>query len=207
MVASRKYLWKGLKKLKNNNINQMEIDGASTKDIFYSIIESVLYASGEPIELEEIAEIIECSKEFTKGLIQEMKDNYLEDNRGIQLISINDSFQLVTKSSNSRFVQKLLKTNIRQSLSQASLETMSIVAYRQPITRSSIDEIRGVKSDSALVTLVEKGLIKEAGRLDAPGRPIIYVTTDEFLRHFGLESLNMLPELEEFIEENSLKED
>ena len=185
----------------------MEIDGASTKDIFYSIIESVLYASGEPIELEEIAEIIECSKEFTKGLIQEMKDNYLEDNRGIQLISINDSFQLVTKSSNSRFVQKLLKTNIRQSLSQASLETMSIVAYRQPITRSSIDEIRGVKSDSALVTLVEKGLIKEAGRLDAPGRPIIYVTTDEFLRHFGLESLNMLPELEEFIEENSLKED
>jgi segregation and condensation protein B len=87
------------------------------------------------------------------------------------------------------------------------LETLSIVAYRQPITRSSIDEIRGVKSDSALVTLVEKGLIKEAGRLEAPGRPIIYVTTDEFLRHFGLESLSMLPELEAFIEENSVKED
>ncbi|MGL5243765.1 MAG: SMC-Scp complex subunit ScpB, partial [Sarcina sp.] len=124
-----------------------------------------------------------------------------DDTRGIKLISLNDMYQLVTKTSNSDYIGKLLKRNVRQSLSQASLESLAIIAYKQPITRIEIDEIRGVKSDSALQRLIEKNLIEETGRLEVPGRPILYGTTDEFLRHFALEDLKDLPSIELFNEE------
>lgn len=129
-----------------------------------------------------------------------MTEEYEEKARGIKLICMNDEYQLVTKAENSKYIQKLLNTNVRQSLSQASLETLAIIAYKQPVTRVDIDEIRGVKSDRAIFTLAEKKLIKEVGRLEAPGKPILYGTTEEFLRHFGIENIKELPSLENFID-------
>ena len=121
--------------------------------------------------------------------------------RGIKLISIKGKYQLVTKGENAEYIQKLLKKNKRQSLSQASIESLAIITYKQPITRIDIDEIRGVKSESALQRLIEKDLIKEVGRLEVPGRPILYGTTDEFLRQFDLRDLKELPSLDLFGED------
>lgn len=193
--------------MKNTNINQIKIEELSNKDIYFSIIESLLFASGEPLKIEYIGNIIECSISFTKDLLDYMIESYSREDRGIKLINVNDTYQLVTKPKNSEYVQKLLKTNVRQSLSQAALETLSIIAYKQPITRIEIDEIRGVKSDRAVLTLVEKNLIKETGRLDVPGRPILYSTTDEFLKFFGLENLNQMPQLEALIDKYSEEEE
>lgn len=185
------------------NIKQLEIEEVSTKNIYFSIIESLLFVTGESLKLSEIANILECSIDFTIELLSELIMKYEEEQRGIKIIVTNDEYQFVTKSCNSEYIQKLLKTNIRQSLSQASLETLAIVAYKQPITRVEIEEIRGVKSDRAIYTLSEKKLIKESGRKNVPGRPIIYVTTDEFLKHFDFESLGEMPSLEEFNKEES----
>lgn len=181
-------------------MKQIEIEQISLKNTYFSIIESLLFVSGEPLKVKEIANIIECSVKFTKDLLLEMMEKYEDDSRGIKLININDKYQLVSKPENSTYVQKILKINERQSLSQASLETLAIIAYKQPVTRVEIEDIRGVKSDSALVTLAEKGLIKEAGRKDMPGRPIIYATTDNFLAHFQLKSLDELPTLDDMVE-------
>ena len=128
--------------------------------------------------------------------------DYEVKDRGIKLILIKGAYQFVTKAEYSDNIQKLLKKNKRQSLSQASLESLAIVAYKQPITRIDIDEIRGVKSDSAIQKLIEKGLIKEIGRLEVPGRPILYGTTKDFLRQFGLQDLKELPSLDIFLEED-----
>lgn len=187
--------------MKNYNINQLEIEQISNKNKCFSIIESLLFASGEPLKLRDIAQIIECNLKYTEDLLNEMISNYTEVSRGIKLININNEYQLVTKADNSHYIQKLLKTNTRQSLSQASLEALAIIAYKQPVTRIYVDEIRGVKSDRAIISLQEKNLIKECGRLDAPGRPILYGTTEEFLRYFDLSNLEELPELDNFVEE------
>jgi segregation and condensation protein B len=188
--------------MKNKEIIQTEIKGVSEKDKYFSIIESLLFVSGEPLKLKDMTMILECSSAYAKELLKELSYIYEEDRRGIKLININDEYQLVTKPQNSDYIQKILKTNSRQSLSQASLETLAIIAYKQPITRIDIDEIRGVKSDSAVIKLVEKNLIKECGRLEVPGRPILYSTTDEFLRQFNLENIKELPALEQFIFDN-----
>lgn len=188
--------------MKKTYINQVEMEHISKKQMYFSIIESLLFVAGEPLKLKEIASIIECDIETTRELIEDLKEEYKALERGIKLISINDEYQLVTKPENSKFIQKLLKTNTRQSLSQAALETLSIIAYKQPITRINIDEIRGVKSDRAISTLLEKGLIKESGRLDIVGRPVLYSTTDKFLVHFGLENLKQMPSLDDILELN-----
>ncbi|MCB2359261.1 SMC-Scp complex subunit ScpB [Clostridium estertheticum] len=184
------------------NIKQLEGKDISTNNIYYSIIESLLFVAGESLKLTEIANILECSIEFTMKLINELKVKYQHEQRGIRIIETNDEYQLVTKPCNSEYVQKLLKINVRQSLSQASLETLAIIAYKQPMTRVEVEDIRGVKSDRAIYTLSEKRLIKESGRKNVPGRPIIYVTTDEFLKHFNFLNLNEMPSLEEFNKEN-----
>ncbi|CDG01834.1 Putative Segregation and condensation protein B [Clostridium chauvoei JF4335] len=143
---------------------------------------------------------VEVAPKVLEKILDEMMDEYEEESRGIKLISINGEYQLVTKAQNSEFVQRLLKKNKRQSLSQASLESLAIIAYKQPITRVDIDEIRGVKSESAIQRLIEKELIKEVGRLEVPGRPILFGTTEEFLRQFGLKALNDLPSLDLYSE-------
>ncbi|NFN94955.1 segregation/condensation protein B [Clostridium botulinum] len=166
-------------------------------------IEALLFASGEPLTAKELSIYLEEELKIIENTIQEMIEEYDIQERGIKLISIKGSYQLVTKSENSTYIQKLLKKSKRQSLSQASLESLSIIAYQQPITRIDIDEIRGVKSESALQRLLERDLIKEVGRLEVPGRPILYGTTEEFLRQFGIKDLNQLPSLDFFEEDKS----
>jgi segregation and condensation protein B len=185
--------------MKETYISQLEIEQLSKKSFYFSIIESLLFVGGEPLKLRDIASIIECDVVITKEIIGELEQKYETEDRGIKIININDEYQFATKPQNSAYIQKLLKTNTRQSLSQASLETLAIIAYKQPVTRVSIDEIRGVKSDRAVLTLLEKGLIKETGRMDVAGRPILYATTDKFLVSFGLENLKQMPSLEEIL--------
>ncbi|WP_102400838.1 SMC-Scp complex subunit ScpB [Haloimpatiens massiliensis] len=192
-------------------MSQMEIETASQKNRLFSIVESLLFVSGEPMKSKYIASILEYSKEKIEDFMQEMIESYGDDSRGIKIIKIDDSYQIVTKPENSVYIQKLLNVNVRQSLSQAALETLAIIAYKQPITRIEIEEIRGVKCDKAVVNLVEKGLVKECGRKEVPGRPILYATSDTFLKHFGLESLGDMPDLSEFeehiVEEEKFNED
>lgn len=184
--------------MNNFELGQVEFEEASKKDRIKSIIESILFVTGEPLSLREIAINLEMPPRYVEEVLNEMILDYETSSRGIKLISIKDEYQLVTKSENSDYIQKLLKKNKRQSLSQASLESLAIIAYKQPITRIDIDEIRGVKSESAIQKLIEKNLIKESGRLDVPGRPILYSTTNEFLRQFELNDLKELPSLDLF---------
>lgn len=192
--------------MSNIEYEQFEFKEVSNKDQLISAIEALLFVSGEPLSEKAIASVLRCSAEYTNELLEILSREYSESRRGIKLININNTYQLVTKPQNSDYIHELLKGNNRQFLSQASLETLAIIAYKQPITRIDIDEIRGVKSDSAVQNLIEKGLIKEKGRLQVPGRPILYVTTDEFLRQFGLDNLENLPSLEELIANNGLQE-
>lgn len=181
----------------NNFTEQIEFEQVSNKNKIYSIIESLLFVSGEPLSVSDIARIIDCSFDETIACLKEMILLFENsEERGIKIISINGKYQIVTKNENSVFIQKLLKKNTRQSLSQASLESLAIIAYKQPITRIEIDEIRGVKSDSAIQRLIEKNLVEETGRKDVVGKPILYGTTDEFLRHFALTNIEDLPSLD-----------
>lgn len=183
------------------NINQIEFCQISDRDRLLSIIEGLLFTSGDRLKLKDIAEIIETTEEKTKNLLLQLRDEYLKEDRGIELIISNNEYYLAAKRKNNSYIQKLLKINYRQSLSQASIETLAIIAYKQPITRLEIEEIRGVKSDSAINTLIQKGLIIEKGRLDVIGRPILYATTSDFLTYFGLNSIKELPNISEFEEE------
>ena len=177
-------------------VTQFEFEQISSKPKIKSAIEALLFVSGDPLTIKDISNALEVSIKTIKDILDEMIEEYDEEKRGIKLISINGEFQLATKAENSDYIQKLLRKNKRQSLSQASLESLAIIAYKQPITRVDIDEIRGVKSESAMQRLLEKDLIKEVGRLEVPGRPILYGTTEEFLRQFGLKKLNKLQYLD-----------
>ncbi len=182
----------------NYNSKQFEFEETSIKKHQKSIVEALLFVAGEPLSLRDLAINMDITPKQLEELLDEMIYDYENEERGIKLISINGAYQFVTKPEHSDYIQKLLKKNKRQSLSQASLESLAIVAYKQPITRIDIDEIRGVKSDSAIQKLIEKDLIKEVGRLEVPGRPIIYGTTEEFLRQFNLGDLKELPILDMF---------
>lgn len=189
--------------MSNIDVKQYEFKELSRKAQIKSAIESMLFVSGEPLALRDIAHNLELKEKNVEEIVKEMMAEYEDENRGIRLISINNSYQLVTKSENSDYLQRMLKKNKRYSLSQASIESLAIIAYKQPITRIDIDEIRGVKSESAIQKLVERGLIKDVGRLEVPGRPILYGTTDEFLRQFGLETLKELPSLDLYSDEEA----
>lgn len=183
-----------------NMMSQCEIRQVYDRKRYISIIESLLFASGDPMKAKDISSILECSESYTKEILEELRIEYNKEERGIKLVCINKMYQLVTKPENSDYIQKILKTNSRQSLSQAAIESLAIIAYKQPITRVEIDEIRGVKSESAIQRLLERNLIKECGRKEVIGRPILYGTTDEFLRQFQLENLKELPTIDELSE-------
>lgn len=194
--------------MSNIDEQQYEFKELSRNIRIKSVIESLLFVTGEPLPLKDISAYLELEEKKVVDILEEMAKAYSDESRGISLISINGAYQFVTKQENSHYIQKLLKKNRKQSLSQASIESLAIIAYKQPITRIDIDEIRGVKSESALQKLSEKGLIKEVGRLEVPGRPILYGTTDEFLRQFGLKTLKELPSLDLYggeEEDNSLE--
>ena len=160
-------------------------------------IEAILFAVGDSVETDKIAKAIEQDKETTKKIIYNMMERYKEENRGIQIIELEDSFQLCTKSEMYEYLIRVARQPRRITLTDVVMETLSIIAYKQPITRLEIEKIRGVKSDHAVNKLIEYNLVKELGRLDAPGRPLLFGTTEEFLRHFGVHSLDELPEMKE----------
>lgn len=164
-----------------------------------SIIESLLFVAGDAISLKELSHVLAIDEGTVRKIINQMMDLYNEENRGIQIIEVNSSYQFCTRPDHYEYIERLVKPQTRQGLSQAALETLSIIAYRQPITKAQIDSIRGVKSESSISRLQEKELVFEAGRLDSPGRPMIYCTTDNFLKLFGLKSLQELPPLQETV--------
>ncbi len=159
-----------------------------------SILESLLFVSGDGITISQLSEVLEISEKEVMTEIEGLKNYYKINERGLTVVMYDDYAQLKTVSENFDFVNKLAESKRKLPLSPAALETLSIVAYHQPVTRSSIEFIRGVNCDGPMGKLLERGLIEEHGRLDAPGRPILYVTTKEFLRSFGLSSLEDLPE-------------
>ncbi|HEY8361404.1 MAG TPA: SMC-Scp complex subunit ScpB [Tissierellaceae bacterium] len=163
-----------------------------------AIIEALLFTWGDPLELKDIASILEITEEEVKELLDEMISEFDYNRRGIRIMKINKSYQLSTRPEHYEWIKKLSNPTYTKSLSNAALETLSIIAYRQPIIKSEIEAIRGVKCDKAIETLLERGLITELGRLEKVGRPILYGTTDLFLKTFGLESLDQLPPIEEF---------
>lgn len=158
-------------------------------------IEAILFAMGEAVETDKIAKAIEQDKETTKKIIYGMMKRYGEENRGIQIIELEDSFQLCTKNELYDYLIRVAKQPKKIVLTDVVMETLSIIAYKQPVTKLELEKIRGVKCDHAVNKLVEYNLVKELGRLDAPGRPILFGTTEDFLRHFGIHSLEDLPEM------------
>lgn len=167
-----------------------------------AILEGLLFVVGDDgLTLKQICDIMELSLEEVKSLMIELKQSYDDENRGIKINILGDRFKLSTKKEHREYYQKLIETPENSNLSQAALETLAIVVYNEPLTRMEIDEIRGVNSRDMLRKLVAKGLIKEEGRSDLPGRPILYATTNEFLDYFGLSSKEDLPKFEKKIEE------
>lgn len=156
-------------------------------------IEAILFTMGEAVEAERIAVALDHDVDTVRRVARNMMDRYRSADRGIQIIELNDSYQMSTKQTMYESIIKIAHVPKKHVLTEVLLETLSIVAYKQPITRQEIEAIRGVSCDHAVNKLVEYGLIAEVGRLDAPGRPILFGTTEDFLRSFGLASLEELP--------------
>lgn len=159
------------------------------------VIEAILFTMGESVELSRIAAAIEHDEDTTRKIIHNMMDKYKKKDRGVQIIELDGSFQMCTKPDMYEYLIRIAKQPKKYVLTDVQLETLSIIAYRQPITKIEIEKIRGVKSDHAVNKLVEYNLVCEVGRLDAPGRPILFGTTEEFLRRFSVHSLDELPSL------------
>ena len=160
-----------------------------------AVIEAVLFTMGDSVEVARIAEVIEEDVDTTKEIIQGMMDKMQTGNRGISIIELENAYQMCTKGDMYEYLLKIAKTPRKYVLTDALLETLSIIAYKQPITRLEIEKVRGVNSDHSVNRLVEFNLAAEVGRLDAPGRPLLFGTTEEFLRSFGVKSLEELPSL------------
>lgn len=159
----------------------------------YAVIEAVLFTMGESVETAKLAAAIEQDVSTTVKLIHNLMDRYEAEDRGIKIIELGDSFQLCTKPETYEYLIKVAAQPKKQVLTDVLLETLSIIAYKQPITKQEIEDIRGVSCDHAVNKLVEYGLVDEVGRLDAPGRPILFGTTESFLRSFGVRNVDELP--------------
>ena len=160
-----------------------------------SIIESILFAAGRMVSIEEIELALEVSRIDLEKILDKMQEEYKEEKRGIELIKLNNGYQLCSKKENYEYIYQIIDKRNKPKLSNAALETLSIIAYNPKISRAEIEAIRGVSVDATIYKLLEYGLIEEAGKLDLPGRPMSYKTTEEFLKMFGYSSLDELPEL------------
>jgi len=158
-------------------------------------IEAIIFASGEPIPLEKIAAAMELGKTETKALVAAVMEEFNQMHSGIQIIQINDSYQMCTKAEFESYIRLALELKNNTPLSAAALEVLAIVAYHQPVTKAFLEQVRGVDSSGVLNGLFAKGLVEERGRLELPGRPLLYGTTQNFLRCMGLSSLEELPEV------------
>ena len=173
---------------------------------YKAIIEAILFTMGESVELEKIADAIELDKKTTKKLINEMMQEWNDEGRGVAIMELDGAYQMCTRTEMYEYLIRIAKQPKRRVLTDVLLETLSIIAYKQPVTKMEIEKIRGVSSDHAVSKLVEYNLVCELGRLDAPGRPLLFGTTEEFLRCFGVHSIDDLPvlspvQLEEFKQE------
>lgn len=169
-----------------------------------AVLEGLLFVVGEDgLTINQIMDILEISNEEAKQLISELKEKYEADTSGIRINFLGNTFKLTTKKEHRSYYQKLIENPDSNVLSQAALETLAIIAYNQPVTRLDVDDIRGVSSSQMIRKLVAKGFVKEAGRSDSLGRPILYKTTSEFLDYFGLATIDDLPKMEQFMENNT----
>ena len=180
---------------------------------YEAIVEAILFTMGESVELERIAKTLELDTERTKKIIEHLMQRYEDDGVGVKIMELDGSYQMCTKGEMYEYLVKIAKqpkkyvlTDVMLALTDVVMETLSIIAYKQPITKAEIEKIRGVSCDHAVNKLVEYNLVCELGRLDAPGRPLLFGTTEEFLRSFGVQSIDELPvlspvQVEEFKQE------
>ena len=168
-----------------------------------AVLEGMLFIVGDDgLTIDQIKEVLELDDETAKKLVISLKEKYEADDRGIRINFLGNTFKITTKSEHKEYYQKLIENPETNKLSQSALETLAIIVYNEPVTRITVDEIRGVSSREIIRKLLAKGLIKEVGRSDMPGRPILYATTSEFLDYFGLSSKEQLPEIDLEIKEN-----
>ena len=166
-----------------------------------AVLEGLLFVVGEDgLTLDQIEEVLELKEEEAKEVVNELKHSYESEDRGLRIDFLGNRLKLTTKFEHREYYQKLLENPETNTLSQAALETLAIIAYNEPITRMQIDKLRGVGSSQMIRKLVAKGLVKESGRSDLPGRPILYETTNDFLDYFGLSNIKELPDMEKYIE-------
>lgn len=173
---------------------------------YKAIIEAILFTMGESVELEKIADAIELDKKKTKKLLGEMMQEWNDEGRGVAIMELDGAYQMCTRTEMYEYLIRIAKQPKKRVLTDVLLETLSIIAYKQPVTKMEIEKIRGVSSEHAVSKLVEYNLVCELGRLDAPGRPLLFGTTEEFLRSFGVHSVDELPvlsplQVEEFKQE------
>ena len=173
-----------------------------------AILEGLLFVVGEDgLNIEQIKDVLQIEEDEAKKLILELKDNYNDKSRGLRIDFLGNKIKLTTKREHKEYYQRLIENPETNSLSQASLETLAIIAYNQPITRAQVDELRGVSTSQMLRKLVAKGFVKETGRSNLPGRPILYETTSDFLYYFGLNSIDDLPDMRDFITPEETEEE
>ena len=177
----------------------------ASKKTVKSAFESMMFVWGEPLEVKLAAEMFNLNKNEAYDYFKELQEEYEQEGRGIVIREIGSGFQFVSRPSNAEYIERLCTPAKKQRLSQSALEVLAIIAYKQPVTRSEIEAIRGIKCDRVLEGLLKKELIDEAGRSNAIGRPILYGTTETFLRHFGFKNLKDLPDIEDI--ENIIHED
>ena len=173
---------------------------------YEAVIESILFTMGDSVELSKLAEVLELDKKEVKDIIEQMQKNYEAEDRGITITELDGAYQMCTKPQMYDYLIKVAKQPKHYALTDVLLETLSIIAYKQPITRAEIEKIRGVSCSHAVSRLVDDNLVCELGRLDAPGRPLLFGTTEEFLRTFGVSSIEELPILNQDQLENFKRE-
>ena len=160
-----------------------------------SIVEAILFTMGESVDLNKMSEVLELDKKETRSIVEELMREYEEQNRGIRIIELDGAYQMCTRGDAYEYLIRIAKAPRKYTLTDTVLETLSIIAYKQPVTRVEVERIRGVSCEHQINKLLEYDLITELGRLDAPGRPILFGTTEQFLRSFGVKSLEDLPQL------------
>ena len=161
-----------------------------------AVVESLLFIAGDAVPLASIAQTIELDKATARAVVLALADKYEKERRGLRIIEIEGSYQMCTAAECFEYIRNMYKSPKRQGLTQSLLETLAVIAYKQPVTRAQVEEIRGVSSDHAIHKLLEKRLICEMGRGETPGRPVLFGTSNEFLRYFGFKSIVELPPLE-----------
>ncbi len=162
-----------------------------------SIIEAILFAADRPVTLEQLSSILDINNNIIEQAIRQLQQDYEDTKRSFHIIEIANGFQICTRNKYAQWIKKFFTVEVSSRLSTSALEALAIIAYKQPVTRAEIEKIRGVNSDSVIHSLSEKNLIRVAGRKEAPGRPLMYETTSEFLIHFGLRDLSELPPIDE----------